>query len=76
MSANFTPTFKPYINQTPMRFWCQHVLPLVYDDSLSYYEVLAKLTEYINYLIEDIQELATAYESLQEYVNSLEDDNR
>ena len=30
------------------KFWCQKVLPLVYDDSLSYYEVLCKLTEYIN----------------------------
>lgn len=35
------------------RFWCQKVLPLVYDDSLSYYEVLCKLTEYINIMIEN-----------------------
>lgn len=33
------------------RFWCQKVLPLVYDDSLSYYEVLCKVVNYINNLI-------------------------
>ena len=36
----------------PFRFWCQKVLPLVYDDSLSYYEVLCKVVDYINKLIE------------------------
>lgn len=34
------------------RFWCQKVLPLVYDDSLSYYEVLCKVVDYINNLID------------------------
>lgn len=34
------------------RFWCQKVLPLVYDDSLSYYEVLCKVTKKINELAE------------------------
>lgn len=35
------------------KFWCQKVLPLVYDDSLSYYEVLCKVVDYINKLIGD-----------------------
>lgn len=34
------------------KFWCYKVLPLVYDDSLSYYEVLCKVVKYINELIE------------------------
>lgn len=35
----------------PMRgFYCQKVLPAVYDDSLSYYEVLCKLTEAVREL--------------------------
>ena len=29
-------------------FWCQKVLPLVYDNSLSYYEVLCKLAKRID----------------------------
>lgn len=32
--------------------WCHKVLPLVYDDSLSYYEVVCKLVAKINEMIE------------------------
>ena len=35
------------------KIWCQKVLPLVYDDSLSYYEVLCKVVDYINKLIDN-----------------------
>ena len=34
-----------------IRFWCYKVLPLVYDDSLSYYEVLSKVAAKVNELI-------------------------
>lgn len=39
-------------NMPYFKFWCYKVLPLVYDDSLSYYEVLCKVVKYINDLIE------------------------
>ena len=42
-----------YNNLTHFKFWCQKILPLVYDDSLSYYEILCKITDYINKLIDD-----------------------
>lgn len=45
-------------------YWCQKVLPLVYDDSLSYYEVLGKIVSYTNKLIESvagIENLVDAY---------------
>lgn len=35
------------------KFWCQKVLPLVYDDSISYYEVLCKLVAYLNQMIDN-----------------------
>lgn len=35
----------------PIRFWCQKVLPLVYDDSLSYYEFLCKVCDKVNEII-------------------------
>lgn len=38
-------------------FWCQKVLPLVYDDSLSYYEVLCKISEYINGIINNLDDI-------------------
>lgn len=57
-------------------FWCQKVLPLVYDDSLSYYEVLCKVCKYINDLIdqdkifaEDIDELKTEMQDVMAWVN-------
>ena len=34
------------------RFWCQKVIPLVYDDSLSYYELLCKVVDYLNRTID------------------------
>lgn len=42
-----------YNNLSYFKFWCQKVLPLVYDDSLSYYEILCKVVDYINKLIAD-----------------------
>lgn len=44
-----------YNNTDKLRFWCQKVLPLVYDDSLSYYELLNKIVVYLNSTIEDVQ---------------------
>lgn len=39
------------------RFWCHKVLPLVYDDSLSYYEFLCKVMKKLNEIIESVNEL-------------------
>lgn len=39
------------------RFWSQKVLPQVYDDSISYYEVLNKVVAFLNELIEKMNEL-------------------
>lgn len=36
---------------TPVKFWVQKVLPLVYDDSLSYIEVLSKFGDKLNEVI-------------------------
>lgn len=59
------------------RFWCQKVLPLVYDDSLSYYEVLCKVIDYLNNLItdtnaivENVNELSDALKEVQEWINN------
>lgn len=37
----------------PFHYWCYKILPLVYDDSLSYYEVLCKAVEKLNLVIEN-----------------------
>lgn len=74
--ANFSPSVEIPAKVDSFRFWCQKVLPLVYDDSLSYYELLCKVVDYLNNTIADVNTLGTdvdnlnnAYNELQSYVN-------
>ena len=76
MSADFKPDMRNFKDLTPFRFWCQKVLPTCYDDSLSYYEVLCKVKDTLNNIIEnmnnlhlDMEDMYTAYEQLEDYVN-------
>lgn len=55
------------------RFWCQKVLPLVYDDSLSYYEVLCKVVDYINHLIENDKIISSELEQLKAELKQVQD---
>lgn len=54
-----------YKDLSTFKFWCQKVLPLVYDESLSYYEVLCKVVDYINNIIDNQSEFATELAALQ-----------
>lgn len=55
----------------PFKFWCQKVLPLIYDDSLSYYEVLCKVTAKLNEVINSDNEQSEAIENLQKAVQEI-----
>lgn len=84
--ADFSPTINPanysqsmgtYNSPQTFRFWCQKVLPLVYDDSLSYYELLCKVVDYLNKTMEDVNtavgdvnDLNNSFNSLQNYTNT------
>lgn len=57
---------------TRFKFWCQKVLPLVYDDSLSYYEVLCKVVDYINNLISEDKLIEENISELQEQLSVVE----
>ena len=57
-----------------LKFWCQMVLPLVYDDSLSYYETLCKVTNYINKLIESDKEIMEAVNANAEDIEKLKEE--
>lgn len=50
------------------RYWCQKVLPAVYDDSLSYYELLCKVSNYLNEVIELTNTQSDAITELQTVV--------
>lgn len=66
---HFQPELIGYNGQGAFRFWCQKVLPLVYDDSLSYYELLCKVVKYLNNTNEDVKLLGNSYLKLVEFVN-------
>ena len=62
----------------PFKFWCQAVLPLVYDDSLSYYELLCKVVDYLNKTMDDVDqigqlvnEIATGDADIEEILNEI-----
>lgn len=54
------------------KFWCQKVLPLVYDESLSYYEVLCKLADYMNKMFETQESFAESLKELNIRQNTIE----
>lgn len=75
--ADFDPILKKYDGIPYLRFWCQKVLPAVYDRSLSYYEVLCKLAAFLNKMLEELEKmqdnidaLHKAYKDLQTWVNA------
>lgn len=62
---------------TPFRFWCQKVLPLVYDDSLSYYEALCKFRDKLNEVIQWTNEYENELDALiDEKINALRNEYR
>ena len=65
------PEIKPESPKQSFRYFCQKVLPAVYDDSLSYYELLCKLTDKVNEIITGDQSQVGAIEELQELFRDL-----
>lgn len=56
-----------------LKYWCYKVLPLVYDESLSYYEVLCKVVTKLNEVIETSNKQGDEIKELQEAVNTLQE---
>lgn len=52
----------------PFKFWCQWAIPAIYDDSLSYYELLCKVVASLNETITATNTTANAITELQNYV--------
>lgn len=55
-----------------LKYWCYKVLPLAYDDSLSYYEVLCKVTNKLNEVIDLYNDMQSTIEELQGYIDQLD----
>ena len=58
-----------FIKNSPFRFWCQKVLPLVYDDSLSAYEVLCKVVGKLNEMAENQNNLSDEIKEVAKDLN-------
>ena len=72
---------QPTPDVAPFRYYVQMVLPAVYGDELSYYEVLAKVTEKLNEVIENlnkhgqnVNDLMVFYNQLKAQVDALENE--
>lgn len=66
MANNINP-FDPSVNSglysihfPDFAFWLQKTQPLVYDDALSYYEVLCRISAMLNQLIKQVNDLTDA----------------
>lgn len=60
-----------FIHVEPVRYWCHKILPLVYDDSLSYMELLNKVVYKLNEVVNNNNELpAYIAEQIKNYINS------
>ena len=56
------------------KFWCNNILPLVYDDSLSYYEALCKFVAKLNETIEQVNALTQAQKDFLDLISKIVDD--
>ena len=69
MNGSF-PGFRPYKDTGRFKFWCNKVLPTVYDDALSYYEVLTKVTDNLNDVIENLDTVEDNLDTLSDTVST------
>lgn len=58
-------------SEAPFRFYCQKVLPAVYDDSLSYVELLCKVVEYLNTTMANVNQLNGNMQGMQKEIEEL-----
>lgn len=58
-------------------FWCSHVLPLVYDESLSYYEQILHIYKYVEEMRKDVKHMGELLQNfditLEEHDNAIKD---
>ena len=63
-------THNEYISLYPFKAWVQQNLPAIYDDSLSYTDLLSKLLSYLSGLVTNNNLLSEDMKKLFDYVNN------
>ena len=64
----FTPD-SSYVRMKRFHAWVQTIVPFVYDNSLSFYEVIGKMAEYLNGMRDRQNQLSGLYDSLVAWCN-------
>lgn len=58
-----------WVNLETFKLWCCRVLPTVFDESMSYYEVLCKVMEILNGVIDDVNLTKEQLQAFEQQVN-------
>ena len=58
----------------PINLPCHKVLPLVYDNSLSYYEQLCKVAAAVDETVETVTQLAETYQEIVDFYEHIQED--
>lgn len=68
--------FNRWIDLKPFKTWCIQILPTIFDESMSYYEVLCKVIKILNNSLEDInilkEEIENTNSALDEFKERVE----
>lgn len=68
--------FNRWIDLKPFKSWCIQILPTIFDESMSYYEVLCKVIKILNNSLEDInilkEEIENTNSALDEFKEGVE----
>lgn len=65
-----------WVDLKPFKAWCIQILPTIFDESMSYYEVLCKVIKILNNSLEDInilkEEIENTNSALDEFKEGVE----
>lgn len=68
--------FNRWVDLKPFKAWCIQILPTIFDESMSYYEVLCKVIKILNNSLEDInilkEEIENTNSALDEFKEGVE----
>lgn len=56
----------------PFRFWCYNILPLIFDDSLSQYEIICKLYDQMNKVVQDTVTLTNLMDCFTDFIRDMQ----
>lgn len=63
-----------WIDLRPFKTWCIQILPSIFDESMSYYEVLCKVIKILNNSLEDINILKEEIENTNSALNEFKEE--